>query len=227
MKLKNPPKKSPLMKILQDTMKKPVPEIEGPGNTEEGESGEADLMLDSIGCTANVVCIDQELKKIFVANAGDSRCVLGAGGKCIPLSFDHKPECEIESKRIYAAGSVITEGRVDGNLNLTRAFGDLKYKQKKEFPPEDQPITSNPDTYEYPLPNDADFIIMGCDGIWEKKSNEEMVEWVYAQIGNNKKNANLQQIIAELLQKECLSEDHSQSNGLGCDNMTAILIIFM
>jgi len=21
---------------------------------------------------------------------------------------------------------------------------------------------------------------MGCDGIWEKKSNEEAVEWVYA-----------------------------------------------
>lgn len=56
---------------------------------------------------------------------------MGAGGKCIPLSFDHKPECEIERKRIEAAGSVITEGRVDGNLNLTRAFGDLKYKQKK------------------------------------------------------------------------------------------------
>jgi len=54
--------------------------------------------------------------------------VLGAGGKCIPLSFDHKPECPVEIKRIEAVGSVITEGRVDGNLNLTRAFGDLKYK---------------------------------------------------------------------------------------------------
>lgn len=63
-----------------------------------------------------------------MANAGDSRCVLGAGGKCIPLSFDHKPECPVEIKRIEAVGSVITEGRVDGNLNLTRAFGDLKYK---------------------------------------------------------------------------------------------------
>lgn len=59
MKLKNPPKKSPLMKILQDTMKKPAPDGEGEEKAiEEGESGEADLMLDSIGCTANVVCID-------------------------------------------------------------------------------------------------------------------------------------------------------------------------
>merc|ERR1712151_297996 len=106
------------------------------------------------------------------------------------------------------------------------AFGDLKYKQKKQFTPEEQPITSNPDTYEYELLPNTDFIIMGCDGIWEKKSNEEMVEWVYSKLGNNKKGANLEAIITELLQKECLSEDHTQSNGLGCDNMTAILIVF-
>ena len=131
MKRKNPPKKSPLMKILQDTMKKPnEPQAieDKTAEAEEGESEGGDLMLDSIGCTANVICIDQELKKIFVANAGDSRCCLGAGGKCIPLSFDHKPESDIERKRIEAVGSVITEERVDGNLNLTRAFGDLKYK---------------------------------------------------------------------------------------------------
>ena len=53
---------------------------------------------------------------------------MGAGGKAVPLSFDHKPENEEEIKRIEAAGSVITDGRVDGNLNLTRALGDLKYK---------------------------------------------------------------------------------------------------
>ena len=70
---------------------------------------------------------------MFVANAGDSRAVMGVGGKAVPLSFDHKPENEEEIKRIEAAGSTITDGRVDGNLNLTRALGDLKYKQKKEL----------------------------------------------------------------------------------------------
>ena len=121
-KRENPPKKSPLMKILQDTMKKP-------GEEDEGEDKDPEnLMLDSIGCTANVVFIDHALKKIYVANAGDSRAVMGVGGKCVPLSFDHKPESDVERERIEKAGSEITEGRVDGNLNLTRAFGDLKYK---------------------------------------------------------------------------------------------------
>ena len=119
---------------------------------------------------------------MFVANAGDSRAVMGAGGKAVPLSFDHKPENEEEIKRIEAAGSTITDGRVDGNLNLTRALGDLKYKKKEELKAEQHPITANPDTYEYDITDDADFIIMGCDGVWETKSNDEMVEWIYGKL---------------------------------------------
>ena len=49
-------------------------------------------MLDSIGCTANVVFIDKKGKKIYVANAGDSRCVMGKNGKAGEMSIDHKPE---------------------------------------------------------------------------------------------------------------------------------------
>ena len=41
-----------------------------------------------------------------------------------------KPENQIEIDRITKSGSVITEGRVDGNLNLTRSLGDLKYKHR-------------------------------------------------------------------------------------------------
>lgn len=95
------------------------------------------------------------------------------------MSKDHKPECQEEIDRIEKAGSVITEGRVDGNLNLTRSLGDLKYKHRSHLLPEEQAITANPDTYSFPLTNDIDFILMGCDGIWEKNSNEDAVEWVY------------------------------------------------
>lgn len=94
----------------------------------DGPGGEENLMLDSIGCTANVIYMNSANRKLIVANSGDSRCVMGHGGKCKALSFDHKPENQVEIDRIYKAGSVITEGRVDGNLNLTRALGDLKHK---------------------------------------------------------------------------------------------------
>lgn len=117
MKRSNPPNKSPLMKILGD----------GLGREGSSENGNENLMLDSIGCTANVVLID-DYKKMYVANAGDSRCVLCRKGKAIALSLDHKPDNEGEKKRIEKAGSTINDGRVDGNLNLSRALGDLKYK---------------------------------------------------------------------------------------------------
>lgn len=184
-------------------------------------------MLDSVGCTSNVVYIDFELKRIFVANAGDSRCAMGKAGSAVEMSIDHKPESQIEIDRITKAGSVITEGRVDGNLNLTRSLGDLKYKNREHLKPEEQAITANPDTYSFPLDDDIDFIIMGCDGIWESKSNEEMVKWVYDELKWQKKDGeiDLEAIVKKLL-KTTVANDVASSNGIGCDNMTCILIRF-
>ncbi len=194
MKRKNPPKKSALMKIISEQMGKRGGD-DGNGDDQSDEG----LMLDGIGCTANVMLIDHGRRKLVIANAGDSRCVMGHGGKCVPLSFDHKPECQIEIDRIHKAGSTITDGRVDGNLNLTRALGDLKYKQHAHLKAEEHPITANPDIFEYDMPADLDFVIMGCDGVWEQKSNDEMVAWVYKKLGSNPYQANLPGIVTDLL----------------------------
>ena len=95
------------------------------------------MTLDVIGCTSNVIYIDRELAKIYVANAGDSRCVMGKGGEAVEMSIDHKPTGQIEIDRITKAGSMITQGRVDGGLNLTRSLGDLKYKARDHLSPEE------------------------------------------------------------------------------------------
>jgi protein phosphatase 1G len=41
--------------------------------------------------------------------------------------------------------------RVNGNLNLSRAIGDLKYKGNVELPPKDQIITAQPDVRKVTL----------------------------------------------------------------------------
>ena len=75
------------------------------------------------GCTAVVVLMRED--KLFVANAGDSRCVLCRDGVAVELSFDHKPEDDSERTRIEAAGGKVTnDGRVNGGLNLSRALGE-------------------------------------------------------------------------------------------------------
>ena len=196
MKRSNPPNKAPLFKLLGD--------ITNSGTNANGETSNEGLQLDSIGCTANVILIEDR-KKLYIANAGDSRCVLGRAGKAVPLSFDHKPDNKEEKDRIEKAGSVIQEGRVDGNLNLSRSLGDLKYKQNKNITPEEHPVTANPDVKIEDLNGEEDFIIIGCDGIWETKSNEEMVEFIYERLD---KRMELKNIIDELL-NDIVSPDYT------------------
>jgi serine/threonine protein phosphatase PrpC len=101
------------------------------------------------GCTAIVAVITG--RTLTVANAGDSRAVLcRGGGETYALSYDHKPQQEIEINRINKAGGFVNEfGRVNGNLNLSRSLGDLKYKQVPGVPPPDQIITAEPDIMQY------------------------------------------------------------------------------
>lgn len=55
--------------------------------------------MSQAGCTAIVLLITPE--KYYVANAGDSRCVLYTkDNKVTALSEDHKPDDEKEKKRI-------------------------------------------------------------------------------------------------------------------------------
>jgi serine/threonine protein phosphatase PrpC len=85
------------------------------------------------GCTANVCLVTDT--DIYVANAGDSRCIVVNKGKTENMSVDHKPDDEIELKRIKNAGGQVIDGRVNGNLNLSRALGDHEYKITKNIKP--------------------------------------------------------------------------------------------
>jgi protein phosphatase PTC2/3 len=119
------------------------------------------------GCTACVVLITPA--KIFTANAGDSRAVLSRKGSAVPLSFDHKPTNDSERRRILAAGGEIINGRINGGLNLSRSLGDFNFKRQKNRTYDEQFVICRPDVTEIlRVPEDDEFIIIGCDGIWEK-----------------------------------------------------------
>jgi serine/threonine protein phosphatase PrpC len=77
-----------------------------------------------------------------------------------------------ERERIYKAGSTVNhEGRIDGNLNLSRAIGDIAHKKNPRVSLENQAITSMPDIKTHPISNKTDFALLGCDGIFETKTN--------------------------------------------------------
>lgn len=60
------------------------------------------------------------------------------------LSEDHKPINPIEKTRILKAGAKIDDGRINGGLNLSRAFGDFAYKQTPLKSYNEQAIISVP-----------------------------------------------------------------------------------
>ena len=61
-------------------------------------------MLDRSGSCAIVALLVE--KKVFIVNVGDSRAIMSSdgGNYCVNLSLDHKPNDEIEQKRILANG---------------------------------------------------------------------------------------------------------------------------
>ncbi len=67
----------------------------------------------------------------------------------------------------------------------------------------------------------VEFIIMGCDGIWETKTNDDMVKWVSKRILD--KNKKLGTIVEQLLDQLVAKDNGGQ---YGMDNMSSILIQF-
>lgn len=170
------------------------------------------------GSTACLALIYKD--RYVVANIGDSRAVLCRDGKAVDLSTDHKPEDEEEKKRIETAGGQVGEdGRVNGGLNLSRAFGDHFYKQKEELPLHEQMITSKPDvTITTRDKQKDDYLILACDGIWNQMSSEELCGFVSERINK----MDLKQITAEICEHCCAPD--TTGDGSGCDNETVILI---
>lgn len=173
------------------------------------------------GCTAVVALLHE--KDLFVANAGDSRCVVCRNGKALEMSFDHKPEDQIEFDRIQKAGGRVTlDGRVNGGLNLSRAIGDHGYKMNKKLPPEEQMISALPDIKKITIGPEDEFMVLACDGIWNFMTSDDVVEFVQERISDPTKK--LSEICEEMFDY-CLAP-HTKGDGTGCDNMTAIIVKF-
>jgi protein phosphatase 2C family protein 2/3 len=174
---------------------------------------------DPSGCTAVAALVTHD-NKIYVANAGDSRSVIGIKGEVKPLSYDHKPTSETEVARITNAGGYIEYGRVNGNLALSRALGDFEFKKNYALHPEDQIITANPDITCHEISEDDEFLVLACDGIWDCLSSQQVVDFIRYQVSQGKDLTE----IAEMMCDHCLAPDTTSGAGIGCDNMTVMIV---
>jgi serine/threonine protein phosphatase PrpC len=149
------------------------------------------------GCTCTIVMHFVDTQELICAHVGDSRCIvsnvgdddsttdktgdLKAGDPKAPracdLTQDHRPELELEKKRIEAGGGIV---RFDGafnhrvyarekgvrgpGLNMSRAFGDFNAHTYAG-------LSAEPDVKTWRLRDNDKYLILCSDGVWEFTSS--------------------------------------------------------
>ncbi|XP_010269284.1 PREDICTED: probable protein phosphatase 2C 9 [Nelumbo nucifera] len=109
-------------------------------------------------------------QKLWIANVGDSRAVLSRGGQAIQMSTDHEPNTErgsIEDRGGFVSNMPGDVPRVNGQLAVSRAFGDKSLKSH---------LRSDPDIQNADIDSDTDLLILASDGLWKVVANQEAVD---------------------------------------------------
>ncbi|CAK7346002.1 unnamed protein product [Dovyalis caffra] len=151
-------------------------------------------------------------RTLIIANAGDCRAVLGRRGRAIEMSKDHKPNCTSERLRIEKLGGVIYDGYLNGQLSVARALGDWHMKGPKGSA---CPLSAEPELQETNLSEDDEFLIMGCDGLWDVMSSQGAVTIARKELMlHNDPERCSRELVREALRRNA------------CDNLTVIVICF-
>ena len=129
------------------------------------------------GSTA-IFCVIEKAKEgkhvaMTLGSVGDSQAVIvhgaHAGPPTVPFSSEvHRPHLmEVEADRIRKAGGFVAHGRVDGELAVSRAFGDSKYKKDISRKLSEQKVVATPSVVENLILHIGDTMILGCDGLFD------------------------------------------------------------
>ncbi|KAF5762459.1 putative protein-serine/threonine phosphatase [Helianthus annuus] len=170
-------------------------------------------------CLVGVICNGM----LYIANAGDSRAVLGRAVKAtgeviaIQLSTEHNASIESVRQELHSLHPddpqivVLKHNvwRVKGLIQISRSIGDV-YLKKAEFnreplyakfrlrDPIRRPILSaDPSISMHELQPEDRFLILASDGLWEHLSNQEAVDIVQ----NHPNNGSARRLVKAALQE--------------------------
>ena len=147
---------------------------------------------------------------VYIGNVGDSRCIgsFNKGKIQRDITRDHKPNTPYEKERIMANGGQIYQTKTNikieenfilrtkillgpyrvfpGRLSVSRTIGDAEGKIPS-IGGNPNVIICKPDIYKFNiLENDIDYFVLGCDGIFDQMSSEDVFKCVSLVIERNK-----------------------------------------
>ncbi|XP_074590361.1 LOW QUALITY PROTEIN: putative protein phosphatase 2C 67 [Curcuma longa] len=174
---------------------------------------------------ATAVCVWILGETVLIANIGDAKAVLARSVgeessqalsdktrsqlKAIVVTREHKAIYPQERARIQkAGGSVSSNGRLQGRLEVSRAFGDRQFKKVG--------VIAIPDVHSFELTEREHFMILGCDGLWGVFGPSDAVDFVQKQL----QETGSATTAARRLVREAVRERQCK------DNCTALVILF-
>jgi serine/threonine protein phosphatase PrpC len=167
--------------------------------------------------------------RLRVINIGDSRVLLGrldgtivdGGGTDQGLTTDHKPDWPSERERIERCGGYVEvpaphrgPARVNGDLAVSRGFGDAEYKKTGGPGPEERPVTADPELGNFEC-DQADFVAIVCDGVSEGTfPNPEVIKLIAEKLSQTND-------CGEAARAVCLKAEQENSK----DNITCMIVL--
>jgi len=153
--------------------------------------------------SSGIIILICDSKNLFIANAGNSRClILNKEGVIINKTKDHSMDNSEEKKRVNLARSLNEEednirfekGIQEEYLEITKGFGFMEFKGNEWMDQRDQEVSADPDIIEVPL-KEIQYIIIGSHGIFEgnphdnnneDNTNNKICKYFLEEIKNDK-----------------------------------------
>lgn len=112
-----------------------------------------------------------------------------------------------------------------GRLSVSRTFGDVEAKLT-QFGGNPNVVIAAPEITSFKISNsDHDFLLLGCDGIFDKMSNDDVVRCVWNSVSDNRTLK-----VANNVHKQCgMGVEYVLKNSLlrrTLDNVTVVLVAF-
>lgn len=192
---------------------------------------------DTSGATGTVAIFDGRKEILTVASVGDSLCVLCRGGRAVEMNKMHRLDNTIEKERVKKNGGTVINNRVNGVLAVSRAFGDIEFKNFTHVdhgnPLDETSITltsppiselkrmneslviSSPEIHSEVITPKTEFAIIATDGLWDVMAPQVVISFIRNKL---KSNRNINKVL-----KELTSEAIARGS---VDNVTAAILTF-
>ena len=189
------------------------------------------------GCTACLVLIDENNKKLYFGNLGNTEAIIYGKNEPIIFSSNHRPEDNSENERILNKKSTYNDdcGEADkseekneknkliinhklfGVLNTCRGFGNFGYIKPNEFLLFPYKVFSDePDNIlEYNIKDDDKYIFMGTETILECIDKTKFVDLI---------KDSLTETLEKILEDNIAYDFYNNDSEFGFDNITCTLI---